>query len=207
MTVTEFSSPLDARALAVGQLGEVRIAVADLRWDGHRFEQVIAVLHNVHIRPGVPPVLVAAPVELTAQLPDDVLVDLVHHAVPHLDGQLLENGTAQLRWARRPSLGSLEVDVDAVGSTLWLKPRAVLTGRKRWKLPSRTPGYPLHLPDLPQGLIVTSVDLRSSAVKLSGLLPQWHLELPLRGIEDVITHLSRAGRSVSLPWPLPQLWS
>lgn len=207
MTVTEFSSPLDARALAVGQLGEVRIALEDLRWGQHCLKHVTGVLHNVHFRPGVPPVLVAAPVELSAQLPDNAVGDLLRDAVPDLDGYVLEDGTAQLRWARRPALGSVVVDVDAVGSTLWLKPRALLTGRKRWKLPPRVPGYPLPLPDLPEGLILTNVELRSGAVRLSGVLPEWRVELPLRGVEDIITHLSRAGRSVSLPWPLPQLGS
>ena len=149
--------------------------------------------------------MVAAPVVVSAQLPVDAIVDLLHDAAPHLNGQLLDDGTVELRWARRPSWGCLVVDVEAVGSTLWLKPRTLRTGPKTWKLPARIPGYPLPLPDLPEGLILTGVEIHADTVQLSGLLPQWHVELPLRGLEDIITHLSRAGRSVSLPWPLAQL--
>ena len=201
LTVTEFSSPLDPRGVGVGQLGDVRIVAEDVTWERQHFEHVVATLHNAHFRPGVPPVLVAAPVEVQATLGADVLAELLHHAVPAITGELLDDGSVQLRWARRPSLGSIEVDFEVAGSTLWLKPTAVFTGRKRWGLSERVPAYPLPLPDLPQGLLVTDVELAGPALLVTGLVPEWRMELPLRGLEDILNHLSRAGRSVSLAWP------
>src|SRR5689334_3284481 len=65
LTVTEFDSRLDVRGLAVGQLNDVRIAATDIHWGDRSFEAATVVLHNVHLKPGVPPVLVAAPVEVT----------------------------------------------------------------------------------------------------------------------------------------------
>ena len=69
LTVTEFDSGLDVRGLSVGQLNDVRLAARDLSWHGSRFDRATAVLHNVHMKPTAPPVLVAAPVELTLEVP------------------------------------------------------------------------------------------------------------------------------------------
>ena len=69
LTVTEFDSRLDVRGLSVGQLSDVRLAARDIRWDDNRLDRATAVLHNVHLRPAAPPVLVAAPVDLYVELP------------------------------------------------------------------------------------------------------------------------------------------
>ena len=55
LTVTELDSELEPRGLAVGQLGEVRVAARDIEWGQQRLQRAVAVLRNVHIRPGVPP--------------------------------------------------------------------------------------------------------------------------------------------------------
>ena len=65
LTVTELDSELEPRGLAVGQLGEVRVAARDIDWDQQHLQHAEAVLRNVHIRPGVPPLVIAAPVELS----------------------------------------------------------------------------------------------------------------------------------------------
>jgi LmeA-like phospholipid-binding len=199
LTVTELASALEPQGLAVGQLGEVRVAARDVRWDGHRLESAVAVLHNVHIRPGVPPVLVAAPVQLSSALPTEIFDDVLRQSVPRLRSERGADGTARLRWSRRPAWGGLEVDVDAAGTTLWLRPRTLITGRRRWTLPARTPAYRLPLPALPQGLVVTEVSLAPDALQLSALLPEWRMELPLRHLEDLISRLSQGARSFA--WP------
>ena len=144
------------RGLSVGQLNDVRIAARDIDWRGNRFDRASAVLHNVHIRPAAPPVLVAAPVELTFELPAAVLDELFRWAAPRLAGEVGPDGVARLRLARRPALGHVEVDARLDGSTLWLKPRDAVARRTRWTLPQRTPAYPVHLPELPHGLQLTT---------------------------------------------------
>ena len=118
----------ELRGLAVGQLGEVRLAACDIEWGQQRLERAVAVLRNVHIRPGVPPLVVAAPVELSMALPAEIFGDMLRQAAPQLHAQLRADRTAQLHWACRPGWGSLEVDVDAVGTTLWVWLRARETG-------------------------------------------------------------------------------
>jgi hypothetical protein len=199
LTVTELDSELEPRALAVGQLGEVRVAARDIEWGQQRLQRAVAVLRNVHIRPGVPPLVVAAPVELSTALPAEIFDEMVRQAAPQLHAQLRADSTAQLHWVRRPGWGSLEVDVNVVGNTLWVRPRALLTGQRRWKLPKRTPAHPVPLPELPHGLLVTGVSLGLDSLEISGLLPEWRMELPLRHLEDVISQLSQG--ALSFAWP------
>jgi hypothetical protein len=199
LTVTELESELDPQGLAVGQLGEVRVAARDITWDENRLQSAVAVLRNVHIRPGVPPLVVAAPAELSSELPKDVFDDLLEQVAPQLRSELGEDGTARLRWARRPGWGGLEIDADVTGKTLWLRPRAFVTGQRRWKLPVRTPAYQVPLPELPHGLMITGVELASDTLRISGLLPEWRMELPMRALEDLITQLSQGALSFS--WP------
>jgi hypothetical protein len=199
LTITELDSALETPGLAAGQFGEVRIAASDIRWDQYRLERAVAVLRNVHIRPGVPPVLVAAPIQLSSALPMALFDDVLRQSVPQLRSELSEDGTARLRWARRPGWGGLDVDVDVAGTALWLRPRAVLTGQRRWTLPARIPAYRVPLPALPPGLLVTDVSLTSHALELSALLPEWRMELPLRYLEDLVTRLSQGALNFS--WP------
>lgn len=199
LTVTELDSALDPQGLAVGQLGEVRVAARDVSWDEQRLQSAVAVLRNVHIRPGVPPMVVAAPVELSSVLPAAIFDEVLQQVAPQLRSELSEDGTARLRWSRRPGWGGLEVDADVVGTTLWLRPRAVMTGRRRWSLPARMPAYQVPLPPLPHGLLITHVNLGLDALQLSALLPEWRMELPLRHLEDLITRLSQGALSFS--WP------
>lgn len=157
LTVTEFDSRLDVRRLAVGQLNDLRLAATDIRWQQRYFRAATLIMHNVHVRPGVPPVLVAAPVEVTLEMSSGVLDEVFRSVVPRLTGRVDDDGVARLRWARRPRLGSLEVDVAVDGSTLWLRPRAVQLRGRRWRLPRRVPSYPVPLPELASGLTLSDL--------------------------------------------------
>ncbi len=198
LTVTEFDSRLDVRGLAVGQLSDVRLAARDIRWDDNRLERATAVLHNVHLRPTVPPVLVAAPVDLTVELPAEALDDLFRIAAPRLSGEIGPDGIARLRLARRPTLGHLEVDAVLDGSTLWLKPRALVLRGRRLRLPDRTPTYPVRLPELPHGLALTDIGFLPDTLCLSGRLQEWRADVPRTRLEDVINQLSVVGRPLNL---------
>jgi hypothetical protein len=198
LTVTEFDSRLDVRRLSVGQLNDVRLAARDISWHGSRFDRATAVMHNVHMKPTAPPVLVAAPVELTLEVPAPVLDDLFLWAAPRLSGEVGADGVARLRLARRPLLGHVEVDARLDGSTLWLRPRGLVIRQARWRLPARTPAYPVHLPELPHGLMLTGIGFAPDVVCLSGTLPEWRLDVPRKRLEDILDQLSVAGVPLNL---------
>jgi len=198
LTVTEFHSRLDVRGLAVGQLGDVLIVARDIEWDQYQFDHAIAVLHNVHFRPSGPSEMVAAPVELTLKLPPGIVEDLVGESIPWLSAEVGPDGRALLRWLRRPRLGQLEVEVRVVGDALWLKPRALVFGRRRWRLPGKMPIYPIGLPDIPNGLVLTKVTLQSGSVLLYGLMPEWRTDMPLGRLEEIVSQLSARGGVLNL---------
>ena len=204
LTVTEFDSRLDLRGLAVGQLGDVLVVARDIRWGHYRFDQAMAVLHNVHLRPSAPSEMVAAPVELTLRLPADILEELVNSAPSRLTVEVGDDGTARLRSARHQGWGHVEVDMRVVGTALWLTPRAVVVGGKRWALPGKMPIYPIELPDIPHGLVITKVRLQSRSVLVHGLLPEWHTDMPLGRLEDIVAQLSSRSGVLNLArsaWP------
>ncbi|MBV9515450.1 MAG: hypothetical protein JO280_15645 [Mycobacteriaceae bacterium] len=198
LTVTEFDSSLDMLGLSVGQLGDVRIAATELCWDDVEFDCAVATLHNVHLRPGTPPVLVAAPVELSLQLPASLLRELVKWAMPRFTGEIGDDGVARLYWARQPAFGNLEIDARLDGSTVWLKPRGVAVMGRRLPLPARAPAYPVRLPNLPHGLQLTGVTFGAGSLRLSGTVPEWRMDIPRARLEDIIGQLSSMGGALNL---------
>jgi hypothetical protein len=200
MTIVEADSRVGKRGLAVGQLNDVRLVAHQVRWNEHRFGGATAVLHNVHVRPSVPPVLVGAPGELSLDLPAPALDELFRWAAPRLAGEVGPDGVARLRFANRRHAGHVEVAVRLDGTTLWLKPVAI-TRRRRWALPARTPAYPVRLPPLPHGLQLTGVEFDADVMRLTGTVPEWRMEIPRTRLEDMIAQLSVVGRPLNLIWP------
>lgn len=198
LTVTELNSRLDIRRLAVGQLNDVHLSATEITWGKRTFQDVRLVLRNVHVRPGVPPVLVAAPVDLTLDMSSQALGDVLGVAFPRLSGHVGDDGVARLTWARRPGAGGLEVGVEVDGTTLLLQPRALHLGRRRVRLPARMPAYPVRLPELGGGLTLTGISLGRGKVNLSGSLPEWRAEIPRTRVEDVLTQLAAVGRPLNL---------
>jgi hypothetical protein len=193
LTITEFDTRLDPGRLAVGQLNDVVLSATDIVWEERVFERATLKLHNVHLRPGVPPTLVAAPVDVTLEVPTRSLNEFLGTTLPHLSAHIDDDGIARLRWAGRPGVGSVEVDTVLDGRTLWLTPRVLHVGRRRFGLPNRTPSYPVHLPLLASGLTLTDVTLGPNAVHLSGQLPQWRADVPRARLEDLLTQLTAVG--------------
>ncbi|MGV0793786.1 hypothetical protein [Mycolicibacterium sp. XJ1819] len=198
LTVTEFDSRLDVRRLSVGQLDDVRLAARDIRWQGHRFDHATAVLHNVHIRPTVPPVLVAAPVELTLEVPAVAIDELFRWVAPRWAGEVGGDGVARLRRARRPGLGHVEVEARLDGTTVWLRPRALVVRQWRRPLPARIPAYPVQLPPLPHGVQLTGVEFGPDMVALSGVASEWRMDMPRKRLEDIFTQLSGVGMPLNM---------
>ena len=199
LTVTEVDFVYDPAGLAVGQIGEIRLAVRDILWDERHLNSAVAVLRNVHIRPGAPPVLVAAPVELSTDVPLGIVDGMLRDAVPKMQSELGHEGRARLRWARRPGWGGVDVDAGVIGTTLWVQPRAVVAGQRSWKLPQRTPTYQVPLPDLPNGLLVTGAEMSDDALQVTGLLPEWRSALPVHALQSVISQLGHG--AISGAWP------
>jgi hypothetical protein len=193
LTVTEFDSRLDLRALSAGQIGNVHLAARDIHWGDTRFDRATAILRNVHIRPSTQPELVASPIEMTVEVPAPVLDDLFAWAAPRYRAQVGPDGIARVRLNRRPGLGHLEIDTRLDGSTLWLTPSAVTLRRRRWALPARVPSYPVQLPELPHGLQLTGLSFEPHLLCLQGTLPEWRMPVTRTRPEDILSQLGAMG--------------
>ncbi len=193
LNVTEFDSRLDLASLSVGQLNDVQIAASDIEWNDTRFERATAVLHNVHVRPSAPPVLVAAPVDLTLDIQSTALDELIRWAVPRLSADIGADGIPRVRLAGRPGWGNLEVDATIDGSTLWLRPHGLTLRRSRLGLPTRMPAYPLRLPPLPSGLTLTGLTFQSGQMSISGTLREFRQPIPRKVLDDLLNQLSGMG--------------
>ena len=198
MTVAEFDSRLDVRGLSVGQLNDVTLVAHGIRWRTSSFDRASVVLHNVHVKPAITPVLVAAPVEMTLDVPTTSLDELFRSVAPRLHGEIGADGVARLRMARRPHIGHVEVAARVDGSTLWLTPRGVRIGRSCWQLPTRTPSYPVQLPEFTHGLQLTGISFAPGVVRVTATLPHWRAELPRKRLEDIITQLTVSGVVLNL---------
>jgi len=198
MTVTEFDSRLDVRGLSIGQLNDVTLVGHNIHWGTSFFDHATVVLHNVHMKPTSPPVLVAAPVDLALEFSAKALDDLFRSVAPRLRGEIGADGVARLRMARRPRLGQIEVEAKLDGSALWLTPRGVRIGESRWRLPARTPAYRVRMPEFTHGLRLTGIEFSPGVVRLTGTLPELRTELPRKRLEDIITQLSVSGVVLNL---------
>ena len=62
----------------------------------------------------------------------------------------------------------------------------------------RTPAYPVRLPELPHGLVLTEISLAPGVVCLSGTLPEWRMDVPRKRLEDILNQLSVVGVPLNL---------
>lgn len=199
MNVTEFQAPMELRSLSVGQLGEVQVTAEDISWNGYALQRAHAVLHNVHLRPTTPPVIVAAPIEMSVEITPGVFDELLARLVPRVTGQLSADGSATLQWTAHPAVGSVEVVPQIDGSRLWLQPRAVVVRNRRWTLPGRVPPYPIRLADLPDGLKL-ELTRQADGLHVTGTLPEWNMEVPRGRLEKWLDQLDAVGRQPVLTW-------
>jgi hypothetical protein len=177
-------------ARMVGQYGQVSIAARDVHWDGYEFERVEVQARNVHLRPGVRPTLVAAPVlfeafvcaaaasrrlAVTSELLELVLSD---DGVPQV-------GLVGVPWVR------LEVQPGAEGRSVLVRPRALRLGQ--WRLPLPSPAIYLAVPDLPAGVTLTCVESAPGGFVVRGTIGEWRRSLSREDIERLLAGM-RSGQ-------------
>jgi hypothetical protein len=62
----------------------------------------------------------------------------------------------------------------------------------------RTPAYPVRLPELPHGLVLTGISFAPGLVCMSGILPEWRMVVPRKRLEDILNQLTVASVPLNL---------
>jgi LmeA-like phospholipid-binding len=176
-------------ARVMGQYGRVRIAARDVRWDGYELERVEIQARNVHLRPGVRPTLVTAPVLFEAFVSAAAAARRLA-AVSGLLELVLLDGVPQVGLVGAPWV-RLEVQPGAEGRSVLVRPRALRVGE--WRLPLPSPAFYLAVPDLPGDVLLTSVESAPGGFVVRGTIGEWRRPLSRDDIERLLAGM-RAGQ-------------
>jgi hypothetical protein len=175
-------------ARVVGQYGQVRMAARDAEWNGFELERVEVQARNVHLRPGVRPTLVAAPVLIEGFVAAAAASRRLA-ATSSLLELTLPDGVPQIAlvgvpWAR------LELQPGAEGRSLLVRPRALHLGE--WRLPFPSLAFYLPVANLPGDLLLTSVEPAPGGFVVRGTIGEWRRSLSRDDIERLLAAM-RAG--------------
>jgi hypothetical protein len=185
--------------LAFGQFDDVTIDVKDIDWEGRRISTMRLVGHNVHLRPGITPTLVASPVTIDACVAADDLATWVPEIVGRrLHVEIGDDAVARVHLRDREHLGAVEMDVRVEGRFLVLDPTTLVAGKRRFGGLKRLP--PFRLPIVtPRNVHITDVALGPNAVHLSGHLTEWSTPLVVTDLQRFVRGLRPDLNVVVLP--------
>lgn len=189
MIVSDISVEGVSLARLAGRYGSIRIAARDVQWDAYRLERMEIQARNVHLRPGVRLTLAAAPVFCEAFISAVTVSRWLAGVSPRLE-LAMRAGVPQIGLTGLP-WGRLEVETGAEGRSISLRPRALHLFGQRVAL--RSPAFFLSPPELPAGLILTSVTPAPGGFLVQGLLTEWRRSLSREAVERIAAGM-RAGR-------------
>lgn len=177
LTVHDVVSVLDPVHLIKGRL-DVRVSLSGIRWAHYDFDHAEVVLRSVALRPGAPPLVSATPLDIRLDIPSVTLDALLRDARPGMSAEIDDDGTARVRWARRPGWGDVEVDLaldDGPDPALRITPRALTVAGRRLRVPAGMRDYRLALTHLPPDVQVTDLRCRPGGLRVYGTLPRWRM--------------------------------
>ncbi len=186
---------------SVGQFGDIEVVAHDVRWDGGRLQRLRLRLRNVHLQPGDPAQLVAAPVDVEATLGQDDLAELLaaHTDRVHVD---VADGVLAVRLTGREQVGRLEASVEARGNHLVVVPRcAVVGGAARLPLPGRfLPDLHLSTTEVVPDLQLGEASVEGATIVARGWIPERRVAVDARLLDQVRRRLRGfAGSRLVLP--------
>jgi hypothetical protein len=189
MILTDIAVEGPDLARAVGQYGQVRFTAQDVHWGGHQLERMEVRARNVHLRPGLRPMLVTAPVLVEGFVAAPVASRWLATVSPRLELTMREGipqvGLAGAPWVR------LEVEAGGGGGSLRIQPRALHLLQRRLSL--RSPAFHVPVPLLPSGLMLTSVEPAPGGFAVRGMLGEWQRSVARDDVELLLAAV-RGGR-------------
>ena len=184
-TLTSLEATVGQAAAVSGQADDVSLRADHVTWRSVRFERVSVRLGNYHTRLRSRPVVVTAPIDVSAALTGEALGAVLLRVAPSWCCEIAGDGDLRLRRSRRPDWGYVRVVPEVESGALVLRPRALGLGRHSWRLPGWL--VPLrHRLSLPDHVRLTGVDVAAGEVVVHLRIDEWTV--------DVLSLLSWARR-------------
>jgi hypothetical protein len=174
--------------LAIGQFDDVRLDLSDLDWDGRMVSTLRVTGRNVHLRPGLAPTIVAAPILLEATVDHVALESWSTPWARRFRLEIGDDAVARIHVRGREHLGALEVDVRIENGSLVIDPTAIVAGRRRFGGIRRLPAFRVPLL-LPKGIRLTELSLLARAISVSALVPEWSESLVITDVQQFARRL------------------
>lgn len=178
----------------VGQFGEIAVDVRDVRWDGRSVERLRINAENLHIRPGVPAVIVAAPIKLSAMIDQTEIAALLAERTERVVLRL-SDGVATVAPVGRERWAHVEISPTVSGRTINLSPSAMVVRNRRFRAPVRLlPKVGLDLPVVLSDGRLTDVAVEGDRLRLDAVVDEWREILLPAELKDLERRLRRPGR-------------
>ena len=192
LTLDDVSITGSDLARSVGQFGNIHIVTRDIHWDVSRIERLEFRARNVHVRPGMPPTLVAAPVSWELWAAPSVIAGWLADVAPTHGLEFVE-GTPLVRLPKAPSWLRLEVRPSAEGRSIRLECIALRIRSRR--LPIHLPDHTVPLPLLPDQAVLSSVETFPDKIIMRGLIHEWQRSVSQSDLQRLLARLrARDGR-------------
>ncbi len=182
MVLTDIAVEGSDLARAIGQYGQVHLTAQDVQWGSYQFERLDIQGRNVHLRPGTRPALVIAPVLIEGFVAAPAAARWLA-TVSSLLELTLASDVPQVALIGAPWV-RLEIETAAGGTSLRVQPRALRLLEQRLPLPC--PAFHVPVPDLPDGLVLTSVEPAPGGFVIRGLLSEWKRAVARDDIERLL---------------------
>ncbi|WP_337822839.1 DUF2993 domain-containing protein [Amycolatopsis sp. A1MSW2902] len=153
---------------------------------------------DVRLR-GLPsPAAIPGSVELEIEVSGTVVRDRVAAARPDLIATPHPDGF-RVRWRKRPRWGYLTLVADIEDEAIVLTPTSLCLGRWTRCPPKRIQPIVLPLPDLPKGLRLTGIRPGEDELALTIAADEWPGRLARIPLPDLLTWLTTAAMTLTLP--------
>jgi hypothetical protein len=204
LTLTRLDYEADTFALATGRLGDVRVVAEDVTWPETPFKTVVLLAKDVRFRSLPTPTVKPASMEIEIVVSADVVTRMAAESRPGVVVSPGYGGMVEVRWARHPRWGFVELEPSVEESAVLLRPRVLRVAGRRFRLPRRLKPIELDLPEFPPGLRLVTVEPRGDELALHGVAEQWPEKLSKIPLSDLLSWLTTTALTLTMPAVSPR---
>jgi hypothetical protein len=191
-----------AAGMMCARLDAVDVDLEDVQWEGGRLDELLLRVRHGRVMPGMRPVLVAGPIDVTARLRQPTLDEWLARGGVEWGVTLAANGAVEVTLPGRERLGHAVVTVHGRGDVLRLVPEEVVVRGRRVRAPVRRFARPLvfAVPPLPGGARLLRVVPREDMLEVRAVVDEIREPISTAQLLQVRRALDRlAGSDLVLP--------